>query len=155
MRSSRLVTGLATESRQVPRLGVVVGAAIVVTALLNTAGVFSEDAIHWANWLLGFAFMAVSAAIVFGVFVRRAERKPAKAWRAGVLFALLGLLTLAAYWSGLPPIFAFAGMYLGVVAYVQGGTLVAKRAGLVSLAVGALALVLDVVLYSGDIATRL
>jgi hypothetical protein len=154
MRSSRVVIQRA-ESRQVPRLGVVVGGAIVVAALLNTAGVFSEDVIHWVNWMLGFAFIAASAAIVFGLFVRLAGQKPASAWRAGLLLALLGLLTIPAFWSGLPPIFAFAGMYLGGVSRMEGGTRLARRAGIVALVVGALALVLDVVFYVGDIATRL
>lgn len=149
-----LVTHVATELRQVPRLGPALGAAVAISALLNTAGVFSEEAIHWANWMLGFAFIIVSAAIVFGVFVRRAQRSPARAWRTGLVFGLLGLLTVVAFWSGLPPVFAVAAMYLGSISYMRGERQRAKRAGMIALSVGALALVLDVVFYAADIATR-
>jgi hypothetical protein len=39
-----------------PQLGVFVAVAIIVATALNTLGVFTEDAIHWTNWLIGFAF---------------------------------------------------------------------------------------------------
>lgn len=148
------MTELATQSREVPGLAFAIGAAIAVSGLLNTAGVFTEDAIHWANWLLGFAFIGISAVIVFGWFVRRAIAKPDRAWRAGLVFGLLGLLTVVAFWSGLPPVFAVAGIYLGTVSLRNGTTSTARLVGGGIVALGAIALVLDVVLYASDIATR-
>jgi hypothetical protein len=148
------VTALESGTRQAPQLGVVTGVAIALAAVLNTAGVFSEDVIHWANWLFGFTLIALAAALVFGWFVRRASRRPNKAWRTGLVFALLGLLTVVAFWSGLPPIFAFAGIYLGVVSYRHGETMTARGAGIGVVALGAVALVLDVGFYISDIATR-
>jgi hypothetical protein len=148
------VTEAATQARDVPGLGVALGAAIVVAGLLNTAGVFSEDAIHWKNWALGFAFVAIAAAVVFGLFVRRARVNPNRAWITGLVFAVLGVLTVVAFWSGLPPVFGTAGMYLGIVSFRLGTTTTANRAGAVVAVIGAAALVIDVFMFATDIATR-
>ena len=147
--------GERAQTHGAPRLAIVAGAAIVVASVLNTVGVFSEVAIHWTNWLVSFAIVAVAAVIVFGWFVRRAIRRPATAWRAGLVFSVLGLLTVVAFWSGLPPIFAAAGMYLGFTSYRDSTTRTARRAGIGVLTLGAVALALDVVFYASDVATRL
>ena len=142
--------------RALPRLAVVAAAAAIIFASgLNTLGVFTEDAIHWTNWLIGFASIALAAAIVFGWFVRRATRNEGKAWRAGLVFGVLGVLTVAAFWSGLPPIFGVAAIYLGAVAYRGGTDGTARWAAVGAMSLGSLALVLDVIAYGSDIASRL
>ena len=138
-----------------PRLGIVAGIAVAAALALNTLGVFTEDAIHWANWLIVFGIVAVAAAVVFGWFVRRASGSATKAWLTGLVLAVLGLLTVGAFWSGLPPIFAGAALYLGYVAFRHGVTTTARRAGIVTIVLGALVLALDVVFYATDIATRI
>jgi hypothetical protein len=123
--------------------------AVAVSTVLNALGVFTEEAIHWLNLFIGFLTATVAAAIVFGRFVRRACRPDARAWPTAVVFAVLALITVPAFWSGLPPVFAVAAMYLGRRAQT-----VARRGGLAAIVVGALALVLDVAAYASDIASR-
>lgn len=147
-------TAVAPTTRGLPRLGVVAGVAIIFASVLNTLGVFTEDAIHWTNWLIGFASIALAAAVVFGWFVRRAARNEGKAWRAGLVFGVLGVLTVAAFWSGLPPIFGVAAIYLGAVAYRGGSDRTARWAAVGAMSLGSLALVFDVIAYGSDIASR-
>ena len=147
-------TAVAPTTRGLPRLGVFAGVAIIFASVLNTLGVFTEDAIHWTNWLIGFASIALAAAIVFGWFVRRAARNERKAWRTGLVFGVLGVLTVAAFWSGLPPIFGVAAIYLGAVAYRGETDGTARWAAVGAMSLGSLALVLDVIAYGSDIASR-
>jgi hypothetical protein len=119
---------------------------VAISTVLNALGVFTEEAIHWLNLLIGFLIAAVAAAVVFGWFVRRASRPGARAWPTALVFAVLALITVPAFWSGLPPVFAVAAIYLGRRA--------ASRAGIAAIALGALALVADVGAYATDIAGR-
>ena len=91
---------------------------------------------------------------MFGWFVRRAARNERKAWRTGLVFGVLGVLTVAAFWSGLPPIFGVAAIYLGAVAYRGGTDGTARWAAVGAMSLGSLALVLDVIAYGSDIASR-
>jgi hypothetical protein len=59
---------------------------------------------------------------------------------------VVGLLTVIAFWSGTPPIFAFAGILLGYAARQRGESGQATAA----VAVGVLALVADIAIYIGD-----
>lgn len=139
----------AATSARVPERPTLVEAAAIAVAIstvLNAVGVFTEEAIHWLNLFVGFLIAAVAAAIVFGWFARRASRPEARGWPTALVFGLLALITLPAFWSGLPPVFAVAAMYLGRRA---GG-----REGVAAIVLGAVALVLDLVLYAGDVASR-
>jgi Na+/proline symporter len=148
-------TSVARGTRAQPTLGVVTAIAIIFASVLNTVGVFTEDAIHWTNWLIGFAIIALGAVIVFGWFVRRAARNERKAWRAGLVFGVLGVLTVAAFWSGLPPIFGVAAIYLGAVAHGVRTEGPGRWAAVGAMSLGSLALVLDLLAYGSDIASRL
>jgi hypothetical protein len=120
--------------------------AVAISTALNVAGVFTEEAIHWLNLLIGFLIAAAAAFIVFGLFVRRACRAGARVWPTALVLAVLGLITVPAFWSGLPPILAVAAIYLGRRA--------ASRAGVAAIVIGVLALVGDVGAYATDIAGR-
>lgn len=148
------MTEATFRARAFPSVALAAGATFVVAGVLNTAGVFSEVAIHWTNWLIGFAFAAVAIAIVFGVFVRRASRSPDRAWRTGLVLGVLGVLTVWAYWSGLPPIFGFGAIYLGLLCRQEAASSKARRLGVGSALLGIFGLTLYVVIYVGDIATR-
>jgi hypothetical protein len=129
-----------------------VGAAVAAVALsttLNAIGVFTEEDIHWLNLLVGFAVALAGAAVVFGWFSWRAARRPERAWRTGLVCGTIGLLLVAAFWSGLPPILAAASVYLGVIARRAGSS-----RGSAAIALGALALVADVAAYATDVASR-
>jgi hypothetical protein len=139
----------AASAVQVERRPTLVEAAVIAVAistLLNALGVFTEDAIHWLNLVIGFLIAAVAAAVVFGWFVRRACRPGARAWPTALVFAVLALITVPAFWSGLPPVFAVAAIYLGRRAV--------NRAGLAATVVGAVALLADAGAYATDIAGR-
>ena len=126
--------------------------AVVISTALNVLGVFTEDAIHWVNLLIGFAVALVAAALVFGVFVRRAARRPPRAAWWGVGFGVLGLVTVPAFWSGLPPVFGVAAIFLGSVAWTRAEP--RPRAGIAAVVIGVTAILADVFAYATDVASR-
>lgn len=129
-----------------PRLIAVTAAvAVAIAAALAAWGSFSGDGDFGDYWPV-MLIIAVVAVIVFGFVVPRAVRGAWPAARTGLILSVLGLLTVAVFWSGAPPIFAFAGILLGYLARQRGETGVATAA----IAVGVLALVADVVIYILD-----
>ena len=90
--------------------------------------------------------IGVLAAIIFGVVVPRGLSGAWPTARTGLILSVLGLLTVIAFWSGAPPIFAFAGILLGYVARQRGQSGLATAA----VAIGVLALVADIAIYIGD-----
>jgi hypothetical protein len=139
----------------VPRPSILVAGTIAVSisSVLNALGVFTEEAIHWFNLFIGLAAYTAAALVVFGWFVRRACRPEARAWPTALVFALLALLTVPAFWSGLPPIFGVAAIYVGSVAREK-DAVSAKRAGLIAIVIGLLAIALDIAAFATDIARR-
>jgi hypothetical protein len=127
-------------------------AAVLISTVLNALGVFIEDAIHWVNLLIGFAMALVAAALVFGVFVRHAVRTPRRAAWWGLGFAVLALLTVPVFWSGLPPVFGVAAIYLGRVAWRTASP--RSRVAIAPVVLGAAAILADVGAYATDVASR-
>ena len=127
-------------------------AAVLISTVLNALGVFTEDAIHWVNLLIGFAMALVAAALVFGLLVRRAERTPGRAAWWGLGFAVLALLTVPAFWSGLPPVFGVAAIYLGRTAWRTAEP--RPRAAILCVVLGVAAILADVGAYATDEASR-
>lgn len=125
-------------------------AAVALSTTLNVIGVFTEEDIHWLNLLVGFIVAVAGAALIIGWFARRAARRPASAWKTGLVLSVIGLLLVAAFWSGLPPVFGVASIYLGGVARRAGAT----TAGTSAAALGVLAVAADVAAYATDIASR-
>jgi CDP-diglyceride synthetase len=136
----------AEAPEQRPTLFEAAAIAVAISTVLNAFGVFTEDAIHWLNLFVGFLIAAAAALIVFGWFVRRSSRPGARAWPAAIVFAVLALITVPAFWSGLPPVFGVAAIYLGRRSR--------SRGGIAAIALGALALVADIGAYATDIAGR-
>jgi hypothetical protein len=66
--------------------------------------------------------------------------------RTGLVLSLIGLLTVAVFSSGAPPIFAFAGVLLGSLARQRGEPGLATAA----IGIGVLAIVADIIIYIGD-----
>jgi hypothetical protein len=137
-------------------LRVAAAVAVAVSQALNALGVFSEEAIHWLNLVFGMAIAIAAATVVFGWFARRAQRDSRRAWRTGVILALLGILTLPAFWSGLPPIFGVAAIFLGLIAATgeSGRGSTARRGGIAAVVLGVAAVGLDVALTVGDVVSR-
>jgi hypothetical protein len=122
---------------------------VAVSAVLSAVGVFTEKEIHWLNLSVGLGLALLWAVLVFGVLVRWAERSPGRAGITGVACGVVGVLAVAAFWSGLPPVLAAAAVYLGLVSHRAG-----RRIGIAAIVLGGAALVLDLVAYASDVASR-
>ena len=117
-------------------------AAIVTSAALAAWGTFGEDTHATREYLVVLALIGVSALVVFGWAVPRAMRSPVAGWTAIVL-GVIGLVTVAAFWSGVPPVFAAGAALLGWSQRESGR-------GKVAVALGVLALLADIAVYMGD-----
>jgi hypothetical protein len=116
-----------------------------VAAALGAWGIFGEHGDQpWGEFLVICAVIAVAALAVFGWAVPRWAGSAAAA-RAGLILAVLGILTIAVFWSGLPPVLAAGGAVLGWGARE-------RVAGKVAVGLGVLALVLDLLVYVMDMA---
>src|SRR5262245_52736898 len=116
---------------------------VAAAALLSALGTFAANTDTHATreYLVVLAIIVVAGLAVFGWAVPRALSGPAVGWTAIVLSAL-GLLSVAVFWSGLPPVLAAGGLILG---WAQRSTV----RGRVALALGVLALAADAVVYIG------
>lgn len=115
--------------------------AVVVSAALAAWGTFSGDGQGITEYVLVVALSVVAAVIVFGGVLPRTERSGMYA-RNGVILSGLAILSVFIFWTGLPPILGIAGLYLGAQ---QRNAL-----GLAAVALGALAVFGDVVIYVVD-----
>ena len=116
--------------------------AIAASAALAAWGTFGDETHATREYLVVLAVIGVAALVVFGWAVPRALRSPAVGWTAIVL-GVLGIVTVVAFWSGLPPVFAAGAAVLGWAQRDSGR-------GKVAIALGVLALVADVAVYLGD-----
>ena len=126
--------------------------AIALTAFGTFVGEQREDQTD-GYWLLA-VFLIVVTLLVFGLVVRQSTQtqiegnSPAL---SGLITSISGVLTIAAFWSGLPVILGAAGALLGAEGRqraLQG----AGRAGMAqaALILGMLSIVAAVVLFIGD-----
>jgi hypothetical protein len=115
---------------------------IAAAALLAAWGTFGEETHAAREYLVVLAIIGVAALVVFGWAVPRALSSPAVGWTAIVLGAL-GLVSVVAFWSGLPPILAGGAALLG---WAQRSS----NRGKIAIALASLALVADIVVYLGD-----
>ena len=84
------------------------------------------------------AIVVVATALVFGLVVRTAGQ--GNAGRRALILAVLGVLSLVVFWSGLPPVLALGA--IGCAMATPGGP---STAGKVSIGLGGVTLVLAVV----------
>ena len=128
-------------------LGPIAVGAVALAIVLAAIGTFAEtgDA-DTRGFLVICAVITVAAVAVFGFVVPRGLRRESAGVSALVL-SVLGLLTVAVFWSGLPPILAAGGMLLG-----WSGLNASRGRWLcrVAFAIGALALVADIGVAVGD-----
>jgi hypothetical protein len=91
------------------------GTAFVLTALgtfWDLTGNDTRDGDALTEYLQVAVVIVVATAVVFGLVVRTAP--PATAGRRAVVLAVLGFLTLVAFWSGLPPVLASGAVALAL-----------------------------------------
>lgn len=98
------------------------------------------------DYLIVLVIIGVAALAVFGWVAPRALRKESAA-RTALILSVLGLLTVAVFWSGLPPVLAAAGILLGWASREAAGV---RWAAWAAVGVGTFALVADVVVYVTD-----
>ncbi|MGH2827571.1 MAG: hypothetical protein ACRDKF_11430 [Actinomycetota bacterium] len=126
--------------------------AIALTAFGTFVGDQQEDQAD-GYWLLA-AFLVVVTLLVFGLVVRQSTQTHTEANSpalSGLITSISGVLTVAAFWSGLPVIFGAAGALLGLEGRqraLQG----AGRAGMAqaALILGLLSIVATLALFVGD-----
>ena len=95
-------------------LGPVAVAAVGVAAAFAALGTFGDSGgDHGAkDFLIVLAIVAIGAVAVFGFIVPRGLGREA-AGASALVLSILGLLTVAVFWTGLPPILAAGGILLG------------------------------------------
>jgi hypothetical protein len=124
----------------------------VIAAALAAWGTFGHEsgAVHAVEeggdgvgeYLVVLAIIAVGALAVFGWAVPRSAGSPA-AGRTALVLGVLGVLSIAAFWSGLPPVLATGAAVLGWTARD-------RLAGRAAIALGVLAIAADVIVYITD-----
>ena len=125
------------------RFGVPAAAALVISAALAAWGTFGGGESHATReYLVELLIIIVAIASVFG-FVLPRSVGAANAARTALILSVLGLLSVAVFWAGLPPVLAIGGIVLARTA----GTSGLARAALI---VGGLALLADLAVYLGD-----
>jgi hypothetical protein len=122
---------------------------VLLATVLNAVGVFTEVEIHWVNLAVGFGLALLWTAVVFGIVARLAERTANRAAWTGCVCGVLGVLTVVAFWSALPPVLGAAAVYLGLV-----GRNGRRWLGAGAVVLGVAAIVLDVGAYATDVASR-
>jgi hypothetical protein len=110
--------------------------AMVVLGLQYVIARPSEDAVR--EFLVVTALIGISTAIVFGLVLPRLIARGGSA-RVALTLSLLGLITAAAYWSGVAPVLALGGLVLARHTVDPGSRGMARTAS----AVAVLALVAD------------
>jgi hypothetical protein len=120
--------------------------AMAVLVLQYVVARPDEDALR--EFLVVTALIAVATAIVFGVVVPRALAKGGSGGTALTL-SVLGLITAAAYWSGIPPVLALGGVVLARRTR-EGANPGLTRAAFI---VGTLAILADLAVLVADAAT--
>jgi hypothetical protein len=116
--------------------------AIATAALLAAWGTFGEESHATREYLVVLAIIGVAAVVVFAWVVPRALSSAAVGWTAIVLGAL-GLISVVAFWSGLPPILAGGAALLGWAQRTS-------SRGKIAIALASLAFVADIAVYLGD-----
>lgn len=117
-------------------------AAIITSAALAAWGTFGEETHAAREYLVVLAVIAVAALVVFGWAAPRAMRAPVVGW-TGILLGILGIVSVVAFWSGLPPVFA------GGAALVGWNQRESPR-GKIAILLAVLTIVADIAVYLGD-----
>jgi hypothetical protein len=127
--------------------GPVAVAAVGLATAFALLGTYGETGDHGVgDLLIVLAIVAIGAVAVFGFVVPRGLGREA-AGASALVLSILGLLTVAVFWTGLPPIPAAGGILLGWAGRnAVRGRMMCRAA----IAIGSLALAADVAIVLGD-----
>jgi hypothetical protein len=120
--------------------------SVALAAGLAAWGTFGESNASVWGYVLVLAIIGVAAVAVFGWVVPRGLRRES-AGATAVALSVLGVLTIAVFWSGLPPVLAAGGIVLGLAGWSAHTGAALCRAAVV---IGVFALVGDVAVYIQD-----
>ena len=129
-------------------LGPVAVAAVAVATAFAALGTFGDSGGDNGakDFLIVLAIVAVGGAVVFGWIVPRGLGREA-AGASALVLSVVGLLTVAVFWTGLPPILAAGGILLGWAGRkADRGRMLCRAAILI----GTIALAADVAIVLGD-----
>ena len=121
-------------------------AGVALAAGLAAWGTFSENDHEKGEYLVVLGIIGVAALVVFGWIVPRALRNQSGGV-AGLVLGVLAVLTIAAFWSGLPPVLAAGAIVLGLAGWNARDREWLYRAAVV---IALFAVVADVAIYIGD-----
>lgn len=125
------------------RVKTLVPLGAVVAAVLTAIGQFKSDEglfTRIEGELGGWAIVLVAiliAAVVVWLVSSRATQEGGKPATPAVVFAVLSVLSIAVFWTGLPSVFASGAIALGLEANERGS----KPAGSIATAIGVLAVI--------------
>jgi hypothetical protein len=130
------------------RIALPAAAAAALAAGLAAWGTFGDNGHGVGEYLIVLGIIAVVTAVVFGWVVPRGLRQEA-AGTSALALSVVGLLTVAIFWSGLPPVLAAGGILLG-----WAGRDARRGSGLcrAAVAVGVFAIAADIAIYVQDMA---
>jgi len=122
-------------------------AGIALAALLSAVGTFGllgegSETHATREYLVVLGIIGMAALAVFGWAVPRSLESPAVGW-TGVVLGVLAIVSVVAFWSGLPPVLAAGAVILG---WAQRTT----TRGRIAVALGAFAFVADILVWVGD-----
>jgi hypothetical protein len=91
------------------------GLALVLTAIGTFGDLVGESSTEhgWGDYAAVAGIIAVATAVVFGLVVRTAS--PANAGTRAIVLAVLALLTVLVFWTGLPAVLAFGAIACAVL----------------------------------------
>ncbi|HMM97244.1 hypothetical protein [Phycicoccus sp.] len=135
-------TTIATRSTAHPPLLATTVATLVVSVFWTAFG-----ADGWGELLTMAAVQVVAAGVVLGVVVPRLLRRQSTGGPSLAVGVVAVLLTLPAFWSGVPLVLGVAAAVLGNAGRTRE---VGERAALAGLALGLLAVLGYLALYLGD-----
>jgi hypothetical protein len=132
------------------RAGVALPAALAAALAAGLAawGTYGESHPETREYLVVLAIIAVATAAVFGWIVPRGLRRDSAATTALVL-SVLGLVSIAVFWSGLPAVLAMGGIVLG---WAGRNARHGSRLSIAAVAVGLFAIAADIAVYVQDMA---
>jgi Kef-type K+ transport system membrane component KefB len=120
-----------------PVIGLAVYVVTVAIAVVRESDEPAEQGL--AQWAVTLVIAAVGAGIAFAVSRRAVNRSPEAMARSAAILGVVAVVSILAFWAGLPCVFGATAVGLGLASSPAGGR--PRTVGIVGVVLGALALV--------------